>query len=30
MPPLGDRSILKKRRVRACPREQYGILLRVE
>lgn len=30
MPPTRNRLILKKWRVRACPREQYGIFLRLE
>jgi hypothetical protein len=30
MPPLTIQLILKKRRVRACPREQDGIFLRLE
>ena len=30
MRPLGDRSIPKDWRVRACPREPYGVFLRLE
>jgi len=30
MPPQQTNLILKKRRVRACPREQHGIFLRLE